>query len=81
MDVSECCSLRRMGRPSRRSDEAICQCGDAENSGPAGTCSIGLDAATFIVNRVQSDWPSLSTLTPCCIRIEGSVVAINTERN
>lgn len=46
MDVSECCSLRRMGRPSRRLDEAICQCGDAENNGPAGwqagTCSIGL---------------------------------------
>jgi len=52
MDVSECCSLRRMGRPSRQSDEAICQCGEAENSGPAGTCSTGLDAATFIVNRV-----------------------------
>lgn len=41
MDVSECCSLRRMGRPWRRSDEAICQCADAENSGPAGTCSMG----------------------------------------
>jgi hypothetical protein len=45
-DASGCCTLRRMGRPSRRLDEAICQCGDAENERPAymqaGTCSTGL---------------------------------------
>jgi hypothetical protein len=60
MDVSECCSLRRMGRPSRRLDEAICQCGDAENNGPAGRQAparlgsrvMRLDAAAVIVQRV-----------------------------